>query len=155
MEEQVMSTIPKRWLGAFKAGHRASAREFIDEKLSYDLLAKIIESKYTDQASIDALDYITKFNNEFHKNVIKKGDTNALHNTDELRKDCYARENARNRDIMSVERHKRVSNEEKLGRPTGGTTFLAKPPAYPESVSGYESELIEVLDEKLKDPKIN
>lgn len=95
--------IPKEFLGAFKAGHRKSAREFIDEELSYKLLKLIKDSNYTDLDAIAKLTYITKFNNEFHKNVIKKGDMNALHNTDALRKDCYARENARNRDIHSLE----------------------------------------------------
>ena len=96
--------IPKQYLGAFKVGHRESAKEFIDEELSFSLLEKIIKSEWTDQVSMDALAYITKFNNEFHKNVIKKGDNNALHNTDALRKQLYARENARNRDITSLQR---------------------------------------------------
>jgi len=95
--------IPKQFLGAFKKGHRFSSRDMIDEDLSWELLERIEKSNWTDKEAIDALTYITKFNNEFHKNVIKKGDPNALHNTDELRKDCYARENAKNRDIMSVQ----------------------------------------------------
>lgn len=99
-------TIPKQYLGAFKAGHRGSAKEFIDEQLSWELLKRIEASNWTDQEAMDALAYITKFNNEFHKNVVKKNDPNALHNTDKLRKDCYNRENARNRDVMSVERNK-------------------------------------------------
>ena len=94
---------PKRWLSCWKAGHRKSAREFIDEELSNKLYNRVLYSKWTDQEAMDALDYIHKFNSEFHKNVIKKGDMNALHNTDALRKDCYARENARNRDIHSLE----------------------------------------------------
>lgn len=89
--------IPKEFLGAFKAGHRKTSREFIDERLSLTLLKKVIEDNC--EESRKTLEYITRFNNEFHKNVIKKGDPKALHSTDELRKDCYARENARNRDI--------------------------------------------------------
>lgn len=94
--------IPKRFLGAFKAGHRASAREFIDETLSWQLLKQIEKTNYTDKEAIAALDYIAKFNNEFHKNVIKKNDNKSLHNTKSLRRECYSRENARNRDIMSI-----------------------------------------------------
>lgn len=97
-----LNTVPKRWLGAFKRGHRKASQTFIDEELSYDLLKRVIESNYTDEESMNALDYITKFNNEYHKNVIKKDDPNALHNTDELRRSCYALENARNRDMMSI-----------------------------------------------------
>lgn len=104
-------SIPKQFLGAFKAGHRASAREFIDEELSYQLLNKILRSNWQDKESITQLEYITKFNNEYHKNVVKKGSETDLHNTEELRKDCYARENARNRDIMSKERYKVQSIE--------------------------------------------
>lgn len=91
--------IPKEFLGAFKAGHRASSRPFIDEDLSKILLLKVL--KESCQESRKTLEYIAKFNNEFHKNVIKKGDARALHHTDELRRDCYARENSRNRDIYS------------------------------------------------------
>lgn len=100
--------IPKQFLGAFKAGHRASAREFIDEELGYQLLNKIIDSNWEDKEAIQQLEYITRFNNEFHKNVIKKDDPKALHKTPEQVKDLYSRENARNRDIMSVDRKKRL-----------------------------------------------
>lgn len=91
--------IPVEFLGAFKAGHRASVRPFIDEDLSMKLLKRVL-SEDCDE-SRKHLEYITKFNNEFHKNVIKKGDKRALHNTDELRHSCYDRENARNRDIFT------------------------------------------------------
>lgn len=93
------SRIPKEFLGAFKAGHRKSVRPMIDEDFAWSLLQKIFESNDSDARK--ALEFITKFNNEFHKNVIKKGDTKALHNTDSLRKSCYARENAKNRDIYT------------------------------------------------------
>lgn len=92
--------IPREFLGAFKAGHRASSRPFIDEELSYRLLKKVVFEGC--EESRRHLEYITKFNNEFHKNVIRKGDASALHSTDELRRDCYDRENARNRDVYSL-----------------------------------------------------
>ena len=96
--------IPKRFLGAFKCGHRASAREFIDESLSYKLLKIIIASKYSDQQSILELDFITKFNNEYHKAVIKKGDKSAMHRSKYMRQERYGANNARNRDVLSVDR---------------------------------------------------
>lgn len=91
--------IPREFLGAFRAGHRASAREFIDEEFSLKLLRKVIYDNCAEARK--HLEYITKFNNEFHKNVIKKDDRNALHNTDELRQDCYSRENSKNRDLFT------------------------------------------------------
>ena len=117
--------VPKRWLGAFKAGHHASAKEFIDETLSWILLYKIEQSEYTDKESMEQLDYIAKFNNEFHKCVIKKNDNSALHSEDlsnelkrdvygnlvldkegnpitlKLRETLYSRKNSLNRDLMS------------------------------------------------------
>jgi len=96
--------IPKRFLGAFKAGHRYSSREFIDESLPYQLLKKIIESNYEDKESIYQLEFLTKFNNEYHKAVIKKGDADAFHNTDELRKERYTANNHRNVDVMSCQK---------------------------------------------------
>lgn len=122
--------IPKRFLGAFVAGHRASAREFIDDSFSYQLLKRIIKSNYNDTEALAALEYLTKFNNEMHKNVVKKGDPNALHSTDKLRKDCYSRENSKNRDILSCKKHLVTS----FHHNTHSSTFE------------YEEELIEYLD---------
>ena len=104
-------TIPKEYLGAFKKGHRYSSRDMIDEEMSWMLLERIINSNGTDREAVEALTYLTKFNNEYHKNVIKKDDEDALHNTDELRRSCYARENAKNRDIMSVQNRNNPANE--------------------------------------------
>jgi hypothetical protein len=101
--------IPKRFLGAFKVGHRASAKEFIDEELAYKLLKRILDSNYSDLDALKALDYLTKFNNEYHKAVIKKGDRTALHKTKKMRQERYQANNAKNRDIMSILRHKTES----------------------------------------------
>lgn len=91
--------VPKEYLGAFKAGHRKASKEFIDEGLSQQLLRQV---KNGCEASKEALAWLTKFNNEFHKNVIKKGDQTALHKKDVHRLDCYSRQHAINRDIASV-----------------------------------------------------
>lgn len=112
--------IPKEYLGAFKAGHRQSAREFIDEELSYELLKKFIETGC--EESKKALAYIAKFNNEYHKAVVKRGDTEALHNTPELRKNCYDRNNARNRDITSRENRFLLSTEPSTREEEDGTS---------------------------------
>lgn len=55
--------------------------------------------------AIETLDYLTKFNNEYHKAVIKKGDQKAFHNTDQLRKERYSANNHRNNDILSAYRY--------------------------------------------------
>lgn len=80
--------VPKEFLGAFKRGHRQHSREFIDEELPLKLL-KAAEQGC--EESRKALLWLTKFNNEYHKGVVKKGDAKALHNTKELRKDCEDR----------------------------------------------------------------
>ena len=129
--------IPKQFLGAFKAGHRPAAREFIDEEQSFELLKRIYSSNWTDEEAIKALTWLTKFNNEYHKNVIKKGDTNALHNTDTLRKQLYARENAKNNDIMSKMIYNKVPMQEKYEEmPAAVNTF------------NYEDTLIDMLDHR-------
>jgi len=90
--------IPKEFLGAFKCGHRLASKDFIDEDFSRELLKRTMRG---DEEAKNALEYLTKFNNEFHKNVIKKGDESALHAKTEHRLDCYARENARNGDVYT------------------------------------------------------
>lgn len=120
--------VPKQFLGAFKLGHRASSKEFIDDDLSYTLLNKILDSNWTDLQAIAELEYITKFNNEYHKDVVKKGDTNALHqeqivegefdckgNPLTYRKDCHNRGNSRDRDISSKLKDSLVSDAPLVG----------------------------------------
>lgn len=93
--------VPRQYLGAFKCGHREKAKEFVDEEFSRELLARITASNGKDLKAIEALSYLSKFNNEFHKCLIKKGDPAALHNTDKLRRDVYSKQNSRTRDVLS------------------------------------------------------
>lgn len=90
--------IPKEYLGAFKKGHRKSAREFIDEELAYRLLER---AQNGCEESRKALEWLTQFNNEFHKAVINKTDPKAFHNTDELRKECNQRSYAQKNDLFT------------------------------------------------------
>ena len=90
--------VPREFLGAFKRGHRQASREFIDEEFSVRLLREV-ESGSVEAR--EALLWLTKFNNEYHKAVIKKGDKKALHNTDELRRDCDRRNYARRNDLYT------------------------------------------------------
>ncbi len=100
--------IPKRFLGAFKKGHRKSAREFIDEELAFKLLDL---AEKGDQEAIKALDWLTQFNNEYHKAVINKADKNALHGTDRLRQECNQRSYATRNDIFSHLTRKKQGSE--------------------------------------------
>lgn len=61
-----------------------------------------LDQDYIHLLDDEAKDWLNQFNQEYYRNRIKKGDPNALHNTDELRKDCYNRENAANRDLYAI-----------------------------------------------------
>jgi len=101
--------VPKEFLGSFKMGHRASVREFIDEELAWDLLKKTLV--YNDQEARKALEWNTRYNNEYYRGVLKKNDPKAIHNTDKLYKEATDAHHARRRDIMAVERDSMVSYE--------------------------------------------
>lgn len=90
--------VPKEFLGAFKRGHRRPSQEFIDEEFSWTLLKKVYEGC---EEARKALTWLTKFNNEYHKKVIKKNDQNAIHNSQFLYRDCTQREDARGRDLYT------------------------------------------------------
>lgn len=115
--------IPKIYLGAFKIGHRRTSREFIDDAFADELLKKV--QKDNCPKAKEALEFLTKFNNEFHKNVVKKGDKKALHSKEEHRIDCSRRDNARNRDVFV--RHERSTTFE------GSYYFCDPPDQEPES----------------------
>lgn len=105
---------PKKWLSCFKAGHRATSREFIDEELAIKMLERWKKNP-EDKEAIEVLDYLAQFNAEFHKDVFAKnkprlnGDQVVEGQVDSkgrpltYRKDCQQRNDARNRDIMSRE----------------------------------------------------
>jgi len=99
MSANMLTRIPTKFLGAFKQGHRSYCREFIDDELSIILLARLRRHPDDTEATA-ALEFLTKFNNEYHKGFLRKGDETALHNTAELYKSCSDRNNARNADIM-------------------------------------------------------
>jgi hypothetical protein len=147
--------VPKRWLGAFKRGHRFSDRAFIDEDQAWEMLERWEESGGSDKEAEQVLDYLTKFNNEYYRGVLKKGDPNALHNTDELRKSVYDRQNAKNRDIMSVQnetvkRTKFRPNEDDNNAVDAGTDDLdtvgKSKSRYTPTLNETEDTLIEILD---------
>lgn len=97
---------------------------------------------------MEALDFLHKLNSEYYKNVIKKGDKTALHRTKKMRLECYARENSRNRDLMSVERHKVESIEHSVY--CQDESFRSEAFLYEEvTIETHEDVIIELLDGKM------
>lgn len=101
--------VPKEFLGAFKQGHRANVRDFIDDEFAHKLLKQV--QKNNDPEARAALEWLTKYNNEYYRGVLKKNDPKAIHNTDKLYKEATDAHHARRRDISTVERHTMVSYE--------------------------------------------
>jgi hypothetical protein len=64
--------VPREFLGAFKAGHRRYAREFIDDEFSANLLAKVERGCLE---ALEALKWVTRFNNEHFKGVVMRDGT--------------------------------------------------------------------------------
>jgi hypothetical protein len=52
--------------------------------------------------SLEALRFLTKFNNEYYRCVLKKEDPQALHKSAELYKDVTRTHNQRRRDLYSI-----------------------------------------------------
>jgi len=90
--------IPKEFLGAFKCGHRMASKDFIDEDFSRELLKRTMRG---DEEAKKALEFLTKFNNEYHKNVLVKEDPDTQLHRGELRRERYRAENARNGDVYT------------------------------------------------------
>lgn len=57
---------------------------------------------YHDQLDEGNKAWLDRFNREFHDGSIRKGDDQAIHKSDEMRKKCYSRNNAQNRDLYSI-----------------------------------------------------
>ena len=61
-----------------------------------------VDYDYVDLLSDEEQAFLAQFSNEYYNGTVKKGDLNALHNTDELRKNCYNRNNISNRDALGI-----------------------------------------------------
>lgn len=151
--------IPREYLGAFKAGHPARSREFIDEEYSFYLLDKIINENCHESKKL--LAYIAKFNNEYHKDFFKNTEEplhKKTHLTDERvqtgknknklishRKSCSDRKNSRNRDILSIERKDIQSIEPLLMHNDDGIGYFDLHLNRSRDLN-HESHLIELID---------
>lgn len=93
--------VPKKWLGAFSFGHRKAVKNshVIDDDFAWDLYNKAMDG---DKKAEEALDYLARFNNELHRNVMKKGDPDAIiANNDEMRKEIFRNYRGKYEDMFS------------------------------------------------------
>lgn len=147
---QKSRTVPKRFLGAFKVGHRHAVRKYIDEEYSWYLLSRIEASGYTDTDSIAMLEYMSKFLDEYYRNSgLSKPD--AFHNTDALVKDRYDNYNAIYRDGMNM---RPVLYSEGVSTiATSETTFVKITRSeikFTPSRNAVEDAVLDLLDLKLE-----
>lgn len=147
--------IPKRFLGAFKKGHRYSVRQYIDDDYSWMLLDRLETSNYQDKDALSQLEYLSKFFDEYYRNsgLSKDG---ALHSTSELRKKAYSNQNAINRDAMNI---KCVVYAKQSGRhlhsEDGKAEFRmpkisAKAPNFAPTTNAVEDAVLALLDIKIE-----
>jgi hypothetical protein len=61
----------------------------------------LIDYDYLDKLTPDMLEYLNQFTEEFVNASFDKNPRKNLHKSKRLRKDCYDRNNARNRDILT------------------------------------------------------
>lgn len=90
--------IPKEYLGAFKEGHRFTAREYVDDGFSKKLLEL---ARRGNKEAQEVLRYISQFNNEYYKAVFTKTEKD-LFQGKTLRREMYDNDNSRRRDVMSL-----------------------------------------------------
>lgn len=147
MAKDAKFKVPKEFLGAFKHGHRRGVREYIDDELSYELLRK---AKAGDKQALKALKWITKYNNEIYRGVLKKGDPKAIHKTKKLYKQATDSHNARRRDALCVLR------SGKFGPPCTNILFLDEKPKFLDhhiSKDQNVSEIEEIFISLVTHPK--
>jgi hypothetical protein len=89
--------IPKEFLGAFKEGHRPTAREFIDDEFSHALL--LLVKQGNSEAKL-MLSFIARFYNEYYKIVFNKT-AKDLFKGKKRRQELYRNEYSRRMDAFS------------------------------------------------------
>lgn len=89
--------IPKELLGAFKQGHRPTAREFIDDELAQKLLRLAMDGS---AQALKLLKYISKFNNEYYKGVFT-GTKKDLIQGKKRRRERWRASNQRRSDVLN------------------------------------------------------
>lgn len=79
------------------------------QKVQYGLQPKsfaknkqwMVDQDYTKQLSKEEAEWLNRFNQEYYRNTFESSEKD-LHNTPELKKQCYNNENARNRDLYGI-----------------------------------------------------
>lgn len=61
-----------------------------------------VDQDYHQKLSESEKVWLSKFNDEYYGGSVRKDDPTAIHNSPELRRDCYSRNNSINRDQMSI-----------------------------------------------------
>lgn len=62
----------------------------------------MVEIDYYHKLTPEERAWLAKFNREFHEGKVRKGDAGAFHAEEELRLDCYRRNNSVNRDLYAI-----------------------------------------------------
>ncbi len=147
--------IPKEYLGAFKKGHRHAAREYVDEEFAEGLL-RLSQSGVA--WAREALEWITKFNNEYYKCVFTKTSDDIIQTSDE-RKERYTAQNKRQIDLIANVKVMQLMSDDGFLDMKGKFDPRAEDYSFyaeydPDLVAGAactpsgEDELIELLDLK-------
>lgn len=103
--------------------------------------AELIDHDYISKLSDEEKAYLSKFNEEYLSGTFEHDSTD-LHKGKKRKRDCYNRNNSRNRDVFSRNRtHGWVGDDQTPKK------ILEQTPTSPES---QENTLIDLLDVKIK-----
>ena len=61
----------------------------------------MVDQDYAKDLDAEAAEWLGRFNQEYYRNRFESSEKD-LHNTKELKKECYSAENARNRDLYAI-----------------------------------------------------
>ena len=61
----------------------------------------MVDQDYAKKLSQEEQEWLNRFNQEYYRNTFESTEKD-LHNTPELKKQCYSNENARNRDLYGI-----------------------------------------------------
>lgn len=108
----------------------------LDPRFNLKSRMELIDQDYLDKLSKEELEWLNKFNKEtISASFNQENPRKNLHKTKKLRKECYDRNNARNRDVLTrAKAANQLDDYEEL---------VEKPES-----NDYEDRLIEELDKK-------
>lgn len=105
---------------------------------------------YVAQEAQVALEFMSKFNTEYVGGNVKKGDRDALHNTDELRKDCYTRNNISNRDAYAIRECSGRINSISIKAGNENSDTMVNMPISERDIFDAEENQITLIDYKME-----